>query len=923
MQRTPFRRRSIPSISKIRFLVGMAIALGSVEVLASPAVPHAGESAGLAAARTAQLVPEMRDGQIPLLLEARPASASALADRVHALGGRVTYRFRNLDAVAATVPRDALPALFGDARVASGARQRFVRLAVERIQLPASLAHGAARRLEPGAAFAPLGDDARVLRARTVPIAEILASADRPGERGAPPESFFGYDALTGAAQSWKATGAGAGVVVAIVDTGIYPHHPMFDGNVIGGRNLVPAEEEQAIDADMNGTPDGFSFDWDAIENDGHGTFCAGLVAGHADLVIPGEAALAQSIALHAPDAITFDGEQATIRLRGTAPAASLYSVKVFPYDGGSAPDARVAEAIDRLIESKKSGELDVDVISMSLSGPVLFDGWNVLDRMVDVATLYGITCVCAAANDGPSLVTVGSPGSAKSSLTCGAAMDPLHSRVGAEVAFGLPVGFGGALYASDDVRMIEFSARGLTADGRVKPDLLATGFLAFSSGLADADQNGRNDTPTFGFGSGTSFSTPAVAGAAALVTAYGNGLGGLGTAPFVANVLKQSAVPIDDFTAVSGREQGRGFVHVPAALDRLAHGAYLSPGPDDATHELAEYGSVLNGVSGTTPELAPGTSYTVFLDVPPHVARLVFEFEEVTLSPNANPVLGESIGAVIHTAKRGGAGDYVFETNPFAGGLQPGTVFVLPHPEPGTIRLTFSAIGFNYGPASASFSVRAPRRETFLPTEGITGTLEHGSIAAHAIEVPEGLEAVGVRLSWEHDWRRFPTVDLDAAIVTPEGTVALATLDSPEFLRIEDPPAGAWSFFITDLGSAIQHEPYALDVTFVQPTVARGAPAAGEGGPAPRIVSTGPNPVLGAAEVEFAIPRRDSARLRVFDVAGRLVKTLADGRFEAGAHRARWDGANEGGARVSAGVYFVRLDTSEGSSVRKVMLLE
>ena len=81
------------------------------------------------------------------------------------------------------------------------------------------------------------------------------------------------------------------------------------------------------------------------------------------------------------------------MRLFGTAPETDLFAVKVFPYDGGGAPDARVATAIDRLMTMDRTGNLDIDVINMSLSGPVLFDGWNPLDLMIDAATAQGITC--------------------------------------------------------------------------------------------------------------------------------------------------------------------------------------------------------------------------------------------------------------------------------------------------------------------------------------------------------------------------------------------------------------------------------------------------------------------------------------------------------------------------------------------------
>ncbi len=882
------------------------IALAVIAALATGPLVHAGSPSQAPA-----LVPETSDGQLPLVLRVAPGAAGILAERVRELGGTVTHRFENLDAIAVTLPADAAAALAVEGRIVATERQRVVRRTIVPVELPKALASRAPRRPRAGEEFAQL-DDAEFRDARTA----------APALRGSDTDSFFGYDLITGAAQAWKVAGQGDGIVVAIIDTGVYPDHPMISGNVVGGQNLVPAEEEQQIDANRDGTPEGLSFDWNAVENDGHGTFCAGLVAGHADLLFALDHPLVLSLQVHSPESVEIGEEGATIRLRGTAPGASLYAIKIFPYDGGPAPDARVAEAIDRLVTMKRNGELDVDVISMSLSGPVLFDGMNALDAMVDVATSFGITCVSAASNDGPSLVSVGSPGSAHSSLTVGAVLDPLHTRVAAEVAFGLPTGMGSLLDPYDDPMMIEFSSRGLTADRRVKPDLVATGFVVFSSGLSDANQDGVNDGVAFGFGSGTSFSTPTVAGAAALVTAYGDQLGGLGRAPFVANVLKRAAVPIASKEAVSEREQGRGFVHIPGALDLLQSGAYLTPGESDPSHTAMTRSKLALGpASGTTPEIGPGESYNVFLDVPGAVSKLEFEFPSVTLSTEQNPILGEALGAVIHSAKRGGSGDYVFGADAFSGGLQPGTTFELEDPEPGVLRLTFSSPAFNYGPASASWSVRAVR-EASLASAEFAGTLHQGDIVEHTMNVPHGLKALGIRLAWDHDWREFPTVDLDMMVTTPEGSFPLASIDSPETAVIEHPTAGEWTFRITDLGTALGPETYALHLVEVAPPFVRDERSDDEQ-ELPRILAASPNPTRDATEIRFTLPASGRAGVDVFDVAGRVVRSLADGPRESGEHSVHWDGANDAGESVGAGVYFVRLQTKAGTSVRKMTRLE
>ena len=63
---------------------------------------------------------------------------------------------------------------------------------------------------------------------------------------------------------------------------------------------------------------------------------------------------------------------------------------------------------------------------------------------------------------------------------------------------------------------------------------------------------------------------------------------------------------------------------------------------------------------------------------------------------------------------------------------------------------------------------------------------------------------------------------------------------------------------------------------------------------------------------------------LRVYNVAGALVKTLVNGERAPGiAHAVTWDGRNNAGQRVASGVYFYRLVTKEFSRTKKMVLLK
>ncbi len=75
-------------------------------------------------------------------------------------------------------------------------------------------------------------------------------------------------------------------------------------------------------------------------------------------------------------------------------------------------------------------------------------------------------------------------------------------------------------------------------------------------------------------------------------------------------------------------------------------------------------------------------------------------------------------------------------------------------------------------------------------------------------------------------------------------------------------------------------------------------------------LAQNAPNPFAAAAgtAIKFRLPVASEARLEVFDVRGALVRTLADGRFEAGEHAVTWDASDFGGRPVARGVYFYRL---------------
>ncbi|MCA9727556.1 MAG: hypothetical protein KC729_07725, partial [Candidatus Eisenbacteria bacterium] len=67
-----------------------------------------------------------------------------------------------------------------------------------------------------------------------------------------------------------------------------------------------------------------------------------------------------------------------------------------------------------------------------------------------------------------------------------------------------------------------------------------------------------------------------------------------------------------------------------------------------------------------------------------------------------------------------------------------------------------------------------------------------------------------------------------------------------------------------------------------------------------------------GSAQVDLAL----------FDVGGRLVRTLVDGREDAGPHEVAWDGRDGAGRPMASGIYFLRFRTGDYLEVRQIALV-
>jgi len=309
--------------------------------------------------------------------------------------------------------------------------------------------------------------------------AEARIVAGLPGVKSVAPE-FLRY-LQTDRGPQWikadllwngSATGGtqrrGEGVIVGVIDSGIYRSHSAFSGtgitNPLGGgvyRGYCvanPGACNNKLIGLWNFTS-GNGSDVDPVDSDGHGTHTASTAAGNVFGIYS-----------------------------GVAPRANIIAYKACP--GLECPGSALIASINQAVAD------GVDVINYSIgSGPS--DPWIALGGAINddseaflAAREAGIVVAAAAGNDGPAPGTHGNPGNAPWVLGVAAAT---HDRGG----------------AGD--RLAAFSGRGPVIPlGVIKPDVTAPGVNIIAAGTS-----GTVSTRTL---SGTSMATPHVAGAAALL---------------------------------------------------------------------------------------------------------------------------------------------------------------------------------------------------------------------------------------------------------------------------------------------------------------------------------------------------------------------------------------------------------------------
>jgi hypothetical protein len=83
------------------------------------------------------------------------------------------------------------------------------------------------------------------------------------------------------------------------------------------------------------------------------------------------------------------------------------------------------------------------------------------------------------------------------------------------------------------------------------------------------------------------------------------------------------------------------------------------------------------------------------------------------------------------------------------------------------------------------------------------------------------------------------------------------------------------------------------------------------------------PNPFKATTEISFSLAKEGNVSLSIFDVSGRLVRSLIDKRLKPDNYCLRWDGKDDRNRRLGQGIYFYRLQTEDLKATKKMVLLK
>ncbi|MFT7287308.1 MAG: serine protease AprX [Halieaceae bacterium] len=339
---------------------------------------------------------------------------------------------------------------------------------------------------------------------------KLAPSYDAPGE-----DSY--YATVSGAALLHSHGVTGTNITVAVLDSGLWEHPELATDTA--GKNRIVARYDAIHDLEPE----------EAFDESGHGTHMTSVLARSRPATRQG----ADTPSYH-----------------GIAPDARLVVVKAFDHSG-EAGFLDIVRGVQWVLDNREA--YDIRILNLSFSARPRWPYWDdPINQALMRAWEAGIFIVAAAGNEGPEPMTVGSPGNLPYILTVGAITDSWTE------------------YDHSDDYIPDFSSRGPTPMGHIKPDIVAPG--GHMSGLVRPGSSLLKEFPEYLLSNGefvmtgTSQASALVSGIAALLLQLEPGLSN--------NALKcmltssaQPAIEADGRLAYSPFQQGSGLMNVQRAL--------------------------------------------------------------------------------------------------------------------------------------------------------------------------------------------------------------------------------------------------------------------------------------------------------------------------------------------------------------------
>jgi serine protease AprX len=650
----------------------------------------------------------------------------------------------------------------------------------------------------------------------------------------------------------------GQNVIVCMLDTGYKKDHQAFDLAFSEGRVL---DEYDFINDDHNTQNE----PGDPIEQHYHGTYCWSALGG------------------------AFDG-----KLYGPAYGASFLLAKT--------EDVSLEEPIEEdnwVAGMEWADSLGAEVISSSLGYSDWytfedFDGNTAVTTIAaDIAASRGIVVCNAMGNEGPGEGTLIAPADADSILSCG------------------------AVNASGN--LADFSSRGPTYDGRIKPEVVARGVQTYCATALLPDE--------YIFANGTSLSTPLIGGCAAvLLSAHPD---------WTVMQVREALMMTASNASFPDIQYGWGVVDLFSALNYNPSGALT------IIHEPSL------SISDTLSSIPLTATITSENNLNPDSLFLFWRTDTLLsfVRENLEPIGANQYQADIPAQPSGTTIFYYFSAQDSLGNS-----VTLPLGAPGFIFKLFVA------PASITFDFE--NGFYFWETGGIDNKWNINSVSSHngvfsLTDSPTGLysnntdswaalsqgldltSAVSPQLSfwhkyslWLHDscfveistdnkesWERLLPGFGDSLT---EWTQVSFPLDSyvgcPDFKfrfhLVSDSVGSSDGWYIDDVRidlkpTSVPEEPISIPPNcFV-------------------LYQNYPNPFNPATVVEFNIAQPAKVSLKIYNIMGQLVRVLVDEEKEEGAYTIYWDGNDRNGQPVSSGIYFYKLEAGDFTEVKKMVLIK